>query len=118
LIQLHERLKLLDARGGVEAENARTGKLAEDLRKKLAPFEFGTLSQSPSNAVTALTVKDGISAYHIFEVLKDEYNIFVCPNGGELAEKVFRIGHIGQLTPEDNDTLADAFWDLKKRGII
>ena len=58
------------------------------------------------------------SAYDIFTILKDEYGIWICPNGGELKDKVFRVGHIGALTKEDNTTLVNAFNDLKKRGII
>ena len=40
-----------------------------------------------SNAVTPLHPKT-VSAYKIFTVLKDEYDIWVCPNGGELADKI------------------------------
>ena len=50
--------------------------------------------------------------------LKDEYGIWVCPNGGELADKVFRVGHIGYLTIEDNIVLIDALKDLMKRKIL
>ena len=52
------------------------------------------------------------------DILKDEYQIWICPNGGALAEKVFRVGHIGNLTFEDNEKLTDALWDLKKRNIL
>ena len=37
---------------------------------------------------------------------------------GELADKVFRVGHIGHLTVEDNDALFRAFDDLMARGIL
>ena len=50
--------------------------------------------------------------------LKDEYGIWICPNGGEMKETIFRVGHIGALTHEDNTTLVDAFKDLQKRGIL
>ena len=58
------------------------------------------------------------SAYDIFNILKDEYGIWICPNGGELKDKIFRVGHIGELTSEDNDKLIDALKDLRKRGLI
>ena len=66
------------------------------------------------------TLPDGspVSAYRIFEILKDEYGIFVCPCGGELAEKVFRVGHIGHLTAEDNKKLIDALKDMQNRGLL
>ena len=51
-------------------------------------------------------------------ILKDEYNIWVCPNGGELKEKIFRVGHIGQLLISDNDKLIEALNDINKRGLL
>ena len=57
-------------------------------------------------------------AYDIFLKLKDEYNIWICPNGGDLKDKIFRVGHIGALTEKDNTILVNAFKDLQKRGII
>lgn len=39
----------------------------------------------------------------------------MCPNGGEMAEKVFGVGHIGALTSADNETLVKAFEDLVAR---
>jgi aspartate aminotransferase-like enzyme len=58
------------------------------------------------------------SAYDIFTILKDEYGIWICPNGGDLKDKIFRVGHIGDLTIEDNTKLIEAFHDLQRRGII
>ena len=72
-----------------------------------------------SNAVTALELKNkNISAHKLFETIKDEYNVFVCPNGGEYKDKVFRVGHIGHIQLEDIDKLIEIFKDLVKRGIL
>jgi len=70
-----------------------------------------------SNAVTPLHPTTA-SAYDIFTTLKDEYGIWVCPNGGGLKDAVFRVGHLGRLTKADYDRLIAAFWDMRKRGII
>ena len=70
-----------------------------------------------SNAVTPLHPTTA-SAYNIFAILKDEYGIWVCPNGGELRETIFRVGHIGYLSKDDNTTLVNALKDLKLRKII
>ena len=59
-----------------------------------------------------------VSAYRIFEILKDEYGIWVCPNGGALADEVFRVGHIGALTTKDNDALIEALKDMQRRGLL
>ena len=70
-----------------------------------------------SNAVSPLHPTTA-NAYDIFLTLKDEYGIWVCPNGGDMKDTIFRVGHIGALTKEDNTTLVNAFRDLQKRKII
>lgn len=117
LLQIHARLKQIEASGGAESEQRKIAELAEDFRRKVAGLPFEIVSESLSNAVTPLHPTTA-SAYDIFLTLKDEYGIWICPNGGELAEKVFRVGHIGALTTEDNDTLIAAFKDMQKRGLI
>ena len=117
LRQINARLKQLKADGGAEAENRRIASLASDFRSRIAHLPFEQMSPSPSNAVTVLRPLN-VSAYDVFTILKDEYGIWVCPNGGEMAEKVFRVGHIGCLTPASNETLVKAFEDLVSRGLL
>ena len=73
--------------------------------------------QAPANAVTALYTGD-ISAKAIFAELKDNYGMWICPNGGAMAETVFRVGHIGALTPADNEALVNALLDMQSRGLF
>lgn len=117
LLQIHARLKQIEADGGVEAETAKIAALAEDFRNKIKDMPFEIVSESMSNAVTPLHPLNA-SAYQIFTILKDEYQIWVCPNGGSLADQVFRVGHIGALTPEDNTTLVNAMKDMQRRGLL
>lgn len=120
LRQINYRLKEIDAHGGVESEIQRIGELAEYFRKKVKELElpFDFISDSLPNAVTALSPQNGKSAFDIFTVLKNEYQIWVCPNGGKLSDSVFRVGHIGALNKKDFDTLLDALVDMKNRGLI
>ena len=117
LRQINMRLNEIEAAGGVESENRRIGNQASDFRNKIKGLPFEIVSNSLPNAVTSLHPLTA-SAYDIFNVLKDEYGIWICPNGGELRDKIFRVGHIGALTEGDNTTLVNAFKDLQKRGII
>lgn len=117
LRQINLRLHEIEEAGGVENENKRIGDLAKDFREKIKGLPFEIVSNSLPNAVTSLHPLTA-SAFDIFLILKDEYNIWICPNGGELKDKVFRVGHIGALTEKDNSTLVDAFLDLQRRGII
>ncbi len=120
LRQIHQRLKEIEEAGGVDSEVARIGGLASYFRGKIKEHDlpFRLVSSSLPNAVTSLTPINGKSAYDIFTALKDEYRIWICPNGGELKDTVFRVGHIGALTEKDFDTLIDAFLDMRKRGLI
>lgn len=119
LRQINVRLKEIDANGGVEAEIQRTAGLANYFRSKLVelglPFEI--TSESLSNAVTPLHPTTA-SAYDIFLKIKDEYGMWICPNGGEMKDSIFRVGHIGALTTADYDKLVDAFKHLQKKGFI
>jgi len=117
LRQINKRLKNIKENGGVESERIKIASLANDFRDRIKDLPFDIFSNSLSNAVTPLAVR-GTSANDIFLILKNEYNIWVCPNGGDLKEKVFRVGHIGDLTLEDNKKLVDALEDLVKRGIL
>ena len=117
LLQINKRLNEIKQSGGVEVEIERTATLANDFRNKISDLPFEIKTQSLSNSVTAVFCNSG-SAKEIIDKLKFDYNIWINPNGGELAEKMFRVGHIGNLTIEDNNKLIEAFKDLKDKGII
>lgn len=119
LLQINARLREIESSGGESAEIERTSRLANYFRGKLKEYDlpFVIVSESLSNAVTPLHPTTQ-SANEIFLKLKDEYGIWVCPNGGEMKETLFRVGHIGYLTDNDYDLLIDAFLDMRKKGFI
>lgn len=116
LRQIHKRLIEIEEIGVLQ-ETCRIAELAKDFREKIKGLPFEITSESLSNAVTPLRPMTA-SAYDIFLTLKNEYGIWICPNGGELKDKIFRVGHIGALTKEDNTTLIEALMDMKLRGLI
>lgn len=119
LLQINARLKQIAKNGGVEEENRKIKNIAEDFRKKIKeeefPFEFVT--KTMSNAITSLHPTT-VSAKKIFDILKNEYGIWICPNGGELKDKIFRVGHIGDLTIDDNCKLIEALKEMRERKIF
>ena len=119
LRQINVRLKEIDATGGALAEIARTRHLADYFREKLNEYNlpFVIISESLSNAVTPLHPTTQ-SAFKIFIKLKDEYGMWICPNGGDMKDSVFRVGHIGCLTEKDYDQLINAFLDLREKKFI
>ena len=119
LRQINVRLREIDAAGGAKAEIARCADLATYFRSKIKEYNlpFEIVSESLSNAVTPLHPTTA-SAYDIFLKIKDEYGMWICPNGGDMKDSVFRVGHIGCLCKADYDKLIAAFIDLRDKGII
>ena len=117
LRQINTRLREIDASGGVEAEMNRIKAIADDFRQRVKTLPFDIVSHAQGNAVTPLHPHN-VSAFSIFTTLKDEYNIWICPNGGDMRDRVFRVGHIGALTIEDNTRLINALKDMQQRGLL
>ncbi len=117
LLELNVRLKNILSRGGVSAEREKIRELAEHFRTGIKALPLEVKSESLSNAVTPVRPKN-VSAYKIFEILKDEYKIWICPNGGELKDALFRVGHIGDLKISDNEVLLSALRDMNERGLL
>ncbi|MBP5588382.1 MAG: alanine--glyoxylate aminotransferase family protein [Treponema sp.] len=121
LIQLNEKLKRIESNGGIQYQLDKAKRRARYFRDCIRnlPFVLFVDGNNASNCVTALSPKNpNVNAYKIFEILKNEYNIWVCPNGGDLSDKVFRVGHIGSISDDDIDALICAFNDLEKRGLL
>lgn len=107
ILQLRERLESI-ALVGASAMVANTARLACHFRGAIAGSGYSIFPDHPSNALTALSPKEGVSAYDVYMQLKEEYGLIVTPNGGALKDRVFRVGHMGNLTFADLDTLAEA----------
>lgn len=117
LRQINARLREIDSNGGVESEIERVAALANDFRTRIKEFPFEFVSDCMSNAITSLHPKN-VSAFSIVTILKNEYDIWVCPNGDGLADQIFRVGHIGYLSTADNTVLIDALSDMNKRNLL
>lgn len=117
IIQLNQRLCGLE-KVGIENETKRIADLANDFRNKVKGLPLRIASDSLSNAVTPLYVREEKDAHKIFEYLEEHYGIWVCPNGGEWSKRVFRVGHIGNITIEDNGKLIKALQDMYKKGML
>lgn len=117
LRQINTRLKEIQKNGGADKEIERVASQASDFREKIRDLPFEFVSESPANGVTPIHPLHA-DAYAIFQTLKDEYGIWVCPNGGDMKNTIFRVGHIGYLCHEDNTTLINALKDMQRRGML
>lgn len=116
LLQIHKRLCEIEEIG-LNTQVERVHSLAKDFREKIQGLPFHIVSESLSNALTPLQ-PEVQNAYEICMRLKEKYQIWVCPNGGDLKNKIFRVGHIGNLTEQDNTRLAEALKDIAGKGNV
>lgn len=117
LRQINTRLKEIKSNGGSDAEIERVASMAKDFRDKIKNLPLEPMTCTPANGVTSVHPLNA-DAFEIFTKLKDNYDIWICPNGGELKHSIFRVGHIGDLDKEDNTTLVNALLDLQKQGML
>ena len=118
LLQINARLNQIKNDGGVKVEIERTTNLANDFRNKIKEFPFEVRCKCLSNAVTTVHSKE-ILDVNLVEILKNEYDIWVSTARDDLSkDMIFRVGHMGDLSTEDNDTLIDALRDIQKRGLF
>ncbi len=111
MLQLEARLKQIQKEGGVEKSIKKAQNLAKYFRQKIKPLPLKAYTPFMPNAMTTLTPTDGKSAFKIVEDLEKNYKIMVCPNGGELKDKIFRVSHMGDMDEAYVDILVDALFD-------
>ncbi|SCJ41571.1 Soluble hydrogenase 42 kDa subunit [uncultured Clostridium sp.] len=117
LLQLNEKLKRVNSMG-IDYYINKAYELSNYFREQIKYFPFEIASESLSNTVTPLYVRGNMKAHDLFEYLKDNYNIYLCPNGGDLKDKLIRVGHIGNISKIDIDKLINAFCEMKERNLI
>ena len=105
IYQLNAKLKQI-YETGVDVYIKRCKNLANDFRFRIKEIPVLIPSYPLSNALTPIILKNR-NAYELFLQLKEKYNIIVTPSGGELRNILLRIGHIGELTVDDNKMLIE-----------
>ncbi len=110
-IQLYNRLLKLK-QIGIDNQLKHTKEIADNFRNSIKDLPLKIKSQNLSNALTPVYTQGIISAYKVYETLKRDYDIVVNPSGGDLKDKMFRVGHIGNLTIEDNNKLVNALKEI------
>ena len=108
ILQLHQRLQGIKEKG-VQEEIDNIARIAMDFRERVRKSGLPVrLPDYPmSNACTTLIFDDG-RAYEVHEILKNKYGLIVTPSGGTKKKHILRVGHLGNLTINDNIELIDA----------
>ena len=86
---------------GLEAVYARHHRLAEGVRRAIAAWGMVPCAATPdlySDTVTAVVVPAGCNGTDLVQLAASKYGVAFGVGLGEVAGKVFRIGHLGMLT--------------------
>ncbi len=112
ILELQARLKHIENQGyGNLLENAKA--TAFTFREKIKEIGLAIPDYPISNACTPVLFP-AENALAVYQRLIDEYGYVVNPSGGDLANKLFRVGHIGNHSPEDSVELAEAIDSICK----
>jgi alanine-glyoxylate transaminase / serine-glyoxylate transaminase / serine-pyruvate transaminase len=86
---------------GLDAVYARHSRIAEGVRRAIAAWGMTPCAVSPdlySDTVTAVVVPQGCNGTDLVQLAATKYGVAFGVGLGEVAGKVFRIGHLGSLT--------------------
>jgi len=92
---------------GLKNVLARHARLAEATRAGIKGLGLEVFSASPSNAVTAVRVPEGIDGEKLVELVAERYGITFAEGQDKLFGKIFRIAHLGYV--DDIDVISAIF---------
>ncbi len=102
LYAVQEGLRLLREEG-LEASFARHRRLARAVRAGVEAMGLRVVADPAhaSSTVTAVWLPEGISARALVDTMYERHRIVLAGGQGKLSGKIFRIGHLGHVRPED-----------------
>ncbi len=105
VLQMREKLERI-RKSGVQNYVNQTRDLAMHFRKGLSRTGFELPGYTLSNAITPLICRNN-NASEIYHAAIAEISVTLTPSGGDLSEKLLRVGHIGNLQKEDYKELLE-----------
>jgi len=100
VVALDEALKLILAQG-VPQVIQRAQLMAQATRAGVEAMGLALFAKRPANAVTAVSVPNGVDGKRLLKHLQDRYHVTLAGGQGEMAGKIFRIAHMGFIAPFD-----------------
>lgn len=101
VIGLREALNMIQ-KEGLENIWARHAKMAKATRSAMLALGLELFApNASSDAVTAVKVPTGLDGENLVKLLRQKYGVSIAGGQAELKGKVFRIAHMGYITPED-----------------
>lgn len=121
MYELKDMLELIRQAGGKSVWLDKVKEKAVYFRKRALELGLNVPTYPKSNTLTPLYFEEG-NASEIVRILRDEYQLYVNPCGGVLADKLFRVAHIGNTNIVDIDNLLDKIMiisaELKNKELV
>jgi aspartate aminotransferase-like enzyme len=93
---------------GLDNVLVRHARLANATRDAVKGLGLELFSASPSNAVTAVKVPEGVDGQLLVKTMRNKYGVTIAGGQAHLKGKIFRIAHLGYMTEFDTLTAISA----------
>ena len=100
VVALDEALKAI-LQDGVPTILQRCQTMAQATRAGVEAIGLSLFAKRPANAVTAIKVPHGVDGKQLIKHIQDRYRVTLAGGQGEMTGKVFRIAHMGYISPFD-----------------
>ena len=100
VVALDEALKLI-LEQGVPQTIQQCRAMAQAARAGVEAMGLTLFAKRPANGVTAINMPAGLDGKKLVKLLQDKYSITVAGGQGEMAGKIFRLAHMGAISPFD-----------------
>ncbi|MBQ6761655.1 MAG: alanine--glyoxylate aminotransferase family protein [Bacteroidales bacterium] len=110
-LQLHARLKQLQAQGGEDKNIAAVHHRCEVFRTLCREYGWEVPAEVPSSAITGFQTRDTADRF-IFRGLIDKYDTYIMPGG---IPGFYRVSHMGLQTDEELRELAARIHEFEPR---
>lgn len=121
MYELQDMLELIEKEGGIDARLKFIEEKCLYFREKAKEIGLKIPNYPLSNMLTPLIFED-VKASEVLQILRERYQLFINPCGGDLAEKLCRVSHIGNTTMEDINNLIDKLHivinELKNKEVL
>ena len=107
MYELADMLELIEKEGGVSARLNSIKEKCMYFRKKAQEIGLKIPKSYPLSYMLTPLIFDDVKASEVLQILRERYHLYVNPCGGDLADKLCRVSHIGNTTLEDFDNLIE-----------
>ena len=112
MYELADMLELIEKEGGGVnlGVNARLNSIKEKclyFRNRAKEIGLKIPDSYPLSYMLTPLMFEDVKASEVLQILRERYHLYVNPCGGDLADKLCRVSHIGNTTLEDFDNLIE-----------